>query len=138
MDTKDIGDLAEVAVCKEIKSIGNAVLTPFGDNQPYDLVMDNGEALIKVQVKSGRLKNGCVEAHLESASHNNTDGTYHTQYDNDEIDYFAIYCSELDSVYFISIEDSPETQVKLRVDEPSVSNPNIRWASDYNISETFK
>ena len=37
---------------------GYAVSKPFGENQRYDLVIDDGETLARVQVKTGRLRNG--------------------------------------------------------------------------------
>lgn len=43
-----------------LKHVGFDVLTPFGENTRYDLVLDDGEHLTRVQCKTGRLRNGAV------------------------------------------------------------------------------
>ncbi|HEY7181644.1 MAG TPA: group I intron-associated PD-(D/E)XK endonuclease [Blastocatellia bacterium] len=37
-----------------------AVSIPLGGGAPYDLIVDTGERLLKAQVKTGRLRNGCL------------------------------------------------------------------------------
>jgi hypothetical protein len=39
---------------------GFIVSLPFGGGAPYDLIVDTGCRILKVQVKTGRLRNGCI------------------------------------------------------------------------------
>lgn len=52
MSTKLKGDIAEQTVSLKALKSGWGVLHPIGDRLPYDLVLDNGKTLIKIQVKS--------------------------------------------------------------------------------------
>lgn len=129
--TKDKGDLAEAAVIKRLKESHQTVSIPFGDNAPYDLIRDDGE-LHRVQVKYGTRKNGCVVAELRRTQRSNGE-TVHNGYDSTEIDEFAIYCPETGEVYSVTIDDAPATGIMLRIEDPEIDDPNIRWASDYLI-----
>jgi PD-(D/E)XK endonuclease len=60
---KDIGDRSRLAVMLALRAAGFAVLIPFGENTRYDLVIDDGYSLGRVQCKTGRLFNGA--SHME-------------------------------------------------------------------------
>jgi len=51
MNTKDIDDLAELSAAKTLKSQGISVSFPFGDNQRYDLILDDDGELERAQVR---------------------------------------------------------------------------------------
>ena len=51
-DTKLRSDIAESAVIVELLKRGFRVLRPIGDRLPYDLAVDHGGKLIRLQVKS--------------------------------------------------------------------------------------
>jgi len=63
-NSKTIGDIAELKAATYFAENDCYVMTPFGDNAPYDLVIDDHTSLLKVQVKSRNEKNGVVELHL--------------------------------------------------------------------------
>lgn len=132
MNTKDKGDLAEISVIKRLKEKGYTVLDPFGDNAPYDLVYDDGNSLIKVQVKFGTFTNGSVKARLDR-THRCDGDTVHSSYSSSEIDEYAIYCQDTNSVYMVSIEDAPKTEIRLRVEDAKIDSGNIRWAKEYKL-----
>jgi PD-(D/E)XK endonuclease len=50
--SKDRGDLAEMQFMVAAASRGFAVAKPYGDNEKYDLILDVGRRLWRVQVKS--------------------------------------------------------------------------------------
>jgi hypothetical protein len=52
MDTKELGDLDELAFVLAASSKGLAVSKPFGDCRRYDLIVDSGRRLLRIQVKS--------------------------------------------------------------------------------------
>lgn len=51
-----------------------------------------------------------------------------------QVDYFGVYCFELDKCYLVPIDDVGLTQCNLRV-LPSKNNQSkrIKWAKDYEI-----
>ena len=46
------GEMAEAAFLHKASTLGFGVSKPWGDSEPYDLIVDSGERLWKVQVKS--------------------------------------------------------------------------------------
>jgi len=57
---KAIGDRTTLVAMLALESAGYAVLLPFGENTRYDLVIDDGQRLARVQCKTGRLRGGAV------------------------------------------------------------------------------
>jgi len=51
MNSKEKGDLSVIAAINFYGSLGYEILLPIGDKQKYDLVVDTGEKLLKVQCK---------------------------------------------------------------------------------------
>jgi len=132
MNTKDIGDTAEARVLFELKSMGYAVLTPFGDNQAYDLVIESDGKFTKVQVKSATVSNSCVQFNTDRISQRVDNSG--TQYSSDEIDCFIAYCSQTDSCYYLSVEDAPKSKANLRLSAKRETS-RIRWADEYLLSD---
>jgi len=55
------GNISEAIVLARYLKAGFMVSTPFGVGAPYDMVVDTGASLFRVQVKTGRLRNGVIE-----------------------------------------------------------------------------
>jgi hypothetical protein len=56
--TKDIGRLSEISVMKAFMRTDTArcsILTPYGENESYDFVVDVSGNFFRVQVKTGSL-----------------------------------------------------------------------------------
>jgi hypothetical protein len=51
-ETKLKGDIAETRVTYELLRRGLFPSKPVGDRMPYDLIIDNGKSLLKIQIKS--------------------------------------------------------------------------------------
>jgi len=91
---------------------------------------------LKIQVKNGRYKNGCVIGKIERSrnSYNEKEdksGAYH----EDDVDLFALYCSETDKVYGIKYDEAPKRAIHFRVEELKTNTENIRWAESYEIEK---
>ena len=114
---------------------GLDLLIPFGENTRYDLVVDLDSRLVRVQCKTGRLRNGAVFFATCSAYGHHRNPQAHRRDYADEIDYFAIYCPETSGVYLIPIEDVPsKSSAALRV-KPASNNQSrrVRLASRYAV-----
>lgn len=87
------------------------MLVPFGDNQRYDMVFDDGESLRKVQVKTGRVRAGAVRFSCASWQR---DTKVKSTYVN-QVDFFGVYCPETKQCYLVPIEDCPSNEMSLRI-----------------------
>ena len=55
------GELTEMEVFAALQRAGYVILiAPFTDNARYDCVIDDGERLLRVQIKTTRLERGCL------------------------------------------------------------------------------
>lgn len=135
MDSHRKGEFTEATVIAELKRRSIPVSLPFGDNERYDMVLETPTgALVRVQVKTGWLTNGTIGFHTKTQHTNSTGNTYKKY--QDDIDYFIVYCHDLESLYLIS-EDEFEDAITLRVEQPKIENRRIRWASDYEFDDRW-
>jgi hypothetical protein len=100
---KDIGDRTTLAVMLALRDLGLGVLVPFGENARYDLVIDDGTSLSKVQCKTGRLRNGAVRWSVcSNYAHHRNPRVAQRDYQG-EVDFFGVYCSETGGVYWFPL-----------------------------------
>ena len=55
---KDVGDRSTLAIMLALRQQAYGVYMAFGENTRADLVIDDGLRLLRVQCKTGRLRNG--------------------------------------------------------------------------------
>jgi len=130
-DTKRVGDISEARVLAALVEAGYLVSRPFGENQRYDLIIDDGRRLYRVQVKTGRLR-GAVIAYSCSSSHAHRNGKQRPYFG--EIDYLAVYCPQTKKVYLLPEQEFVATMAHLRL-SPTRNNmtKGIRWASRFAL-----
>lgn len=130
MNTKSIGDISEGFVIAELLKNGFNILLPFGDNCRYDLVVDTKKGLKKLQVKTGRIREGKILFNTRSVNRD----TNKSRHYNGQIDYFSVYVPEINQVYMMHVNDSPRQHATLRIDEPKNSqSKGIKLARDYKL-----
>ena len=133
---KDVGDRTQLAVMLALRDAGYAVLVPFGENTRYDLVIDDGTSLRRIQCKTGRLREGAVRFNVCSCyGHHLRPGNSRRGY-RGEIDLFGVYCPDTRTVYLVPIDDVPaKSQAALRV-EPTKNKQRrrIRHANAYALA----
>ena len=128
----DVGLRTEGAILSELNRLGYDVLVPFGVNHRYDLVIDCEGGLLKVQCKTGRLRDGVVQFSALSIQ-SNTRRTRLRGYAG-EVELFMVYCPGTDRVYAIPAEDVLTCGMYLRVDPPrNRQSKRVRWARDYEL-----
>jgi hypothetical protein len=59
-NTKAIGNFSEIMVMAALVRAGYFVAVPLGHNSRYDLIAEKENKLLRVQVKTGRLRKGAV------------------------------------------------------------------------------
>ena len=133
MNTKTKGDLTEIRLLYEFTKLGYNVLMPFGDNCRYDFVIEKDGQFQRIQCKTGRLRNGCVQFHTCSSQYHRGNGK---QSYRGDVEFFATFCAEIDECFIIPVDEVGERQASLRVNAPKKNQFNIRWAKDYTF-ESF-
>jgi hypothetical protein len=135
MTASEKGDVSESAIIYRILNKNYSTSLPFGNNLRYDLVMDTGNELLRVQCKTGRMENGCVKFDLSSTWF--VDGKWKRfKYNKKEIDCFLVYCKENGIVYKIDLVDDDsknQTRMSLRIDKPKTNKKVKNWAKDFEF-----
>ncbi len=73
MNSKGIGEKTEAKIISCLVLKEKVVLIPFGDNQRYDIVIEDDDGTFKrIQCKTGRLKNGAIKFPTCSSSYHRT------------------------------------------------------------------
>lgn len=111
-DPKSKGERSEAMILARFLRAGKAVLLPFGDNQRYDMVIDDNGAFTRVQCKTGRLENGCVVFNACSSQAHRGRGKRGYK---GQADVFAVYSPELDKVFIVPVTLVGESVVSLRL-----------------------
>lgn len=116
----------------QLLQVYDCVLIPFGNGRRYDLVVDDGERFLRIQCKTGRLRNGAVVFNA-SSSHWHRGGADKGY--RGEAEFFGVYCQETGKVYVVPVGEVTETRGYLRV-VPAVNSQTqgVRWASQYELS----
>jgi len=130
-DTKSIGIRSEAAVMNALVRNGFWVSIPYGENNRYDLVADDGKRLYRIQVKTGHDR-GSYLCYSCSSSHAHQGGSLRSYHG--ELDYVAIYCAPRETVYLIPEAELTATQGHLRYRQPeNGQKKRIRWAGQYEL-----
>jgi hypothetical protein len=129
MSTIARGNTAEAAVLHALSAAGLTVLVPFGGGTPYDLVADTGDALVKVQVKCGRVRGDCIEFNSAGTNHGRGQVSYVGR-----ADVFGVHAPELDRVFIVPVEHCAPNRGYLRL-TPTRNNQRrrVRFAADYAV-----
>lgn len=113
-DTTTQGNMSEAFLIANLMAKGFKILTPFGDGFRYDLVIDDGTTLSRVQCKTGQYKDGVITFKTCSVSSKSTVNKSYTG----EIDYFAVWCPQLSRGYLVPVDEVAAKLGTLRVDPP--------------------
>jgi hypothetical protein len=133
---KKVGDRSTLAIMLALHDVGFAVLLPFGENTRYDLVIDDGAELRRVQCKTGRLYKGAIRFPACSSYVHHRNPVMPRRAYTGEVEAFAVYCPDTSGVYLVPIDDlRVERQGALRVEAPRNNQKRfIRLASDYEVA----
>lgn len=125
---------SEPVCLAKLSAKGYTVSKPFSDHCRYDLIIELDGNMERVQVKTGRLKDGRIKFKTES-EYANTSQYVRTSYSKKDIDCFVVYCPDNEEIYKIDVENTPDTAMHLRVDKPkNGQEEGINWAENYKIT----
>ena len=135
MTTDQRGAIAETAIAAAAVKLGVDVYRPIAEGGRYDLILDVGSRLIRVQCKWAVRHGEVVLVRCYSCRRTRT-GIVRRAYTAEQIDAFAGYCLELDRCWLLPIEEFPRTSaIQLRL-SPTLNNQSagINWADDFDFA----
>jgi len=97
---KTIGDLSVVRVIARLTELEWNVGILITEHAKYDLLAEKTGKMIRVQVKTGRLRNGSVRAQLRSIWSDKNGCHVRTRMEGD-YDVLAVHCPDTGGVYFL-------------------------------------
>ena len=133
--TKSKGDKSEARVIHELLAAGHSVSIPFGDNDKYDLIVDDGSDLYRVQCKTA-WSNKERTIRFNTHSQTTANGQYHEQTYQDRIDAFLVRYPPNETLYWIDITEATTQKMELRFDA-DIDHPSINWAEEYEFDGTI-
>lgn len=136
-DTNSKGQISEAAITTRLLQAGYIVLTPYGGNQRYDMVIEDADGqFFRVQCKSSAwIDEDNTVLKFDTANHNVTGKKRDWRHYRGQCEYFAIYSAELNKVYLVPVDEVGSTRAHLRLTIPKNKNQHgYRMASDYELN----
>ena len=137
MNSKQKGNITELECMLAFIKQGYNVLTPYGDCERYDFVVDANGKFIRVQSKTSSSDDNGASFKFSGRSCNRKDGRIiHHKYTNEEIDFFSTIFEG--KCYLIPVEECGSDK-RLRI--LPTKNGQIRgisWAKDYELEEVIR
>ena len=138
LSTKKIGNISAMHFMTQCIEYGWTVSVPLGDDGRYDCVLDRGNGLERVQVKTARYEDNVMTVHVVSKHalmRQRQQGINVTRRYIGQVDYIGVYCEALDKCYLVPMKDIGEKyEISLRIKETKNNQKkNIRYAKQYEI-----
>lgn len=135
-NTQHIGYLTEQKCFVKCLEEGYLISKPLFDNARYDFILDTGNKLLRIQVKSSAWNDDHTAFTFNGYSQHSTgNGNKRMKYTNKEIDYFM---TEKDGIFYLyPAEEEGFVSKCLRVTSKQ-NQPQIKWAKDYEFKEVSK
>jgi hypothetical protein len=134
--TDKTGDISEAAIITRLLQSGYIVLTPYGKNHRYDLVIEDADGQFwRVQCKTGWVDDEqTVITFATASSYNHTAKQKGWRNYKGQIEYFAIYVERLGKVYLVPVDAVGAAKAMLRLaPTKNKQEKNVRWAQDYEL-----
>jgi hypothetical protein len=138
MTTDQKGAIAEACIAAAALKLGIDVYKPVAEGGRYDMILDIGGKLWRVQCKWASRRGETLVVSCESARRC-ADGFIRRRYTAEEVDAIGAYNLEFDRCFLIPIarvENKPS--IALRV-SPCLNNQRrrINWADDFDFAATI-
>jgi PD-(D/E)XK endonuclease len=125
------GNSSEAVALTAYVQAGFLVSLPFGGGAAYDFIVDTGKRLLRVQVKTGKLQEGCVV--YNSRRHRGSKYDTFSRYRDGEIDIFTVWCPENQQLYAVPAIHPLTIQGRLRlVETKNYQEKKVKWAREFS------
>ena len=105
LTTDQKGAVAEIAVMREAAELGYGVIRPITDGHPYDLVLEVGGRLLRVQCKWAPRRGDVIVVPATRCRRVAGGGLRRRTYSAEEVDFVAAYCHELNACWAVPIDE---------------------------------
>jgi hypothetical protein len=139
LSTDQKGNIAEAAVALSAAKLGFDVYRPITEGGRYDLIIDSGERLLRVQCKWAARHGDVIVLRCYSARRSVGGKLINRRYTRAEVDMFAAYSPDLDQCFLLPPKLwEGRRQVHLRI-SPALNNQarGINWARDFELAVTL-
>lgn len=138
LNSKQIGNITEVELMLAFLKLGYNVLSPYGDCERYDFVVDINGKFYKIQSKTASTTDEGASFTISTSSCNRKDGSFvHHTYSKEEIDYFGTVFDGI--CYLIPVECCQGRDKRFRLlSTKNNQTRGISWAKDYLLKEVIK
>lgn len=138
LSSKQKGNITEVELMLEFLKLGYNVLTPYGDCERYDFVVDKGGKFFKIQSKTASTEDEGASFRISTSScHRKNGSIVHQSYTTEEIDYFGTTFNGI--CYLIPVKECGGRDKRFRL-LPTKNGQmrGITWARDYLLQEVIE
>jgi hypothetical protein len=134
-DTNSIGEISEAAIIARFLQLGYTVLTPYGGNKRYDIMIEDDDGQVwRIQCKTAWTNEDDTVLTFNTANHNVTGKNRNWRHYRGQYDYFAVYYEKLNKVYLIPVDQVGTIKANLRlIPTKNKQEKYVRWAKDYEI-----
>ncbi len=133
------GAAAEAEIAAAAIQLGLVVLRPVYEGGRYDLVIDTGTSLLRVQCKWASQHGDVITARCMTSRHTPS-GYRRSTYSGGEVDAIAVFAQATDRCYLIPIDEvAGLSMISLRL-EPARNNQvrRVRWAHEYELHASLE
>ena len=138
MTSKDVGNITEVSCMLEFMKLGYPVLTPYGDCQRYDFVVEINGKFYRIQSKTANdtyINDGYIVFRCDNTTTKNGKVVHHS-YDESEIDYFSTFYGG--KCYLVPVNECSREK-RLRFTAPKNGQTRgIAFASEYELEKVVE
>ncbi len=133
-DSNHKGNVAEAAIAFHAAKLDIPVFTPLTEHCRYDLVLEIGGQLQRVQCKWAPRRGDVIPVNFVT-NRRGPEGFVRSTYTAGEIDAVAAYCEELDTCYYLPIDRvAGKTAIQLRLVPPkNAQRASLTFAADHTL-----
>ena len=137
LTTDQKGAIAELAIARHAAELGIGVWSAYTVER-FDLIFDLRPDLVRVQCKWARRYGDVIVVRCYS-NRRGKHGLLRRLYSLDDVDAFAVYCSDVDRCYFLPLSRFPDQGViQLRLQAPKNNQRRgIHWAEEFEFAATL-
>lgn len=137
MNSKQIGNITELETMLAFVKLGYNVLTPYGDCERYDFVVDVNNTFFKIQCKTAKsVDDGAAFRFSGRSTHKSGGKIVHHTYTKEEIDYFVTFFDG--KCYLIPVEECGAAKILRILPAKNDQTRGVAWAKDYELEEVVK
>ena len=141
LESKQKGNLTELQCITACYELGYSVSIPYGENSRYDFILDLDSKLLKIQVKTSRLKKSIKNPQDAiifacRGSNTNAKGNVYHRYTKEQIDYFATFWEG--KCYLVPVEECSVEKTLWFNSPANGQKAMISMASDYELTKIIE